>query len=103
MARRRSSEWTPTMERRAAEDDAKQVKCLIASAGHLWMCDWFDGFPQEVRERLRISPHNICAACMDIEAHKLAQQRKERRPSIATYFKLIEQIERQLDDKETKK
>ena len=90
--------WSPTMERRATAPDAKQVKCLIASEGHLWMCDWFDEFPPEVRERLANSRHNICPACMGDEAHMLARQRGERRPSMATYFMMIERIERQLDN-----
>jgi len=36
--------WTPTMERRA-ELNGRQVKCLIASEGHLWMRSYFDRLP----------------------------------------------------------
>lgn len=31
-----NSGWKPTMERWAERED-RQVKCLIASGGHLWM------------------------------------------------------------------
>ena len=82
--------WTPTMEQRA-DLDGRQVKCLIASEGHLWMRSYFDRFPSAVRRRLANSPFNICAACMDIEAHRLAA-----RPTVATYFSVIAAIEQKL-------
>lgn len=71
------------------------MKCLIASEGHVWMRGFFDQLPPRVRSRLANSAHNICRACMDEEAHALAVQRKERKPSIATYFAMAEMIERQ--------
>jgi hypothetical protein len=85
------------MEQRAGLD-GRQVKCLIASAGHLWMRGHFDRFPRPVRERLARSEHNICPACLDEQVQELAHRRKERKPSTATYFAVIEIIERQLSD-----
>ena len=85
------SGWSPTMERRAEVDEAKQVKCLIASEGHMWMTTFFDRLPRPVRKRLTESPFNICAACLTEEAQKIARQ-----PSITIYFAVIERIERQL-------
>jgi hypothetical protein len=85
------SGWSPTMERRAEVDEAKQVKCLIASEGHEWMTTFFDKLPKPVRKRLTDSPFNICAACLTEEAQKIA-----RPPSITIYFAVIERIERQL-------
>ena len=82
--------WSPTMEQKAGLD-GRQVKCLIASEGHLWMRGYFDKLPSQVRARLANSVHNICPACMDEEA-----RRRERKPSIAIYFTTIEAIERQL-------
>ena len=90
---KRKAEWTPTMEQRA-DVKGRQVTCLIASEGHLWMRDYFDRFPSVVRRRLTESAFNICPACMDEEARKAASQRKETKPSIATYFDTIEAIER---------
>src|SRR5215472_12775557 len=79
-----------------ADLEGWQVKCLIASGGHLWMRNYFDRFPSVVRRRLAESAFNICPACMDIEAHAAARQRKETKPSVGTYFRVIEVIEQKL-------
>jgi hypothetical protein len=92
---KRKADWTPTMEQRA-DLEGRQVKCLIASEGHLWMQGYFDRFPSVVRRRLAESAFNICPACTDKEAHAAARQRKETTPSVATYFRVIEAIERKL-------
>jgi hypothetical protein len=92
---KRKADWTPTMEQRA-DLEGRQVKCLIASEGHLWMRNYFDRFPSAVRRRLAESAFNICPACMDEEAHTAAQHRKETKPSVGTYFRVIEAIERKL-------
>ena len=60
---KRKADWTPTMEQRA-DLEGRQVECLIASEGHLWMRDYFDRFPSVVRRRLAESAFNICPACM---------------------------------------
>jgi hypothetical protein len=73
--------------------EARQVKCLTADAGHIWMPN-YDRLPPAVRRRLADSPFNICAACMDIEAHRTI--RTGRKPSLAAYFAAIETIETQL-------
>jgi hypothetical protein len=77
--------------------EGKQVKCLIASEGHVWMRGFFDRLPRPVRSRLANSDHNICPACMTEEAAALAVQRGERRPSITTYFDAIKIIESELE------
>jgi hypothetical protein len=87
------------MEQKAGLD-GRQVKCLIASEGHLWMRGYFDKLPSQVRARLANSVHNICPACMDEDAHELAARHKERKPSIATYLAAIESIEVQLKSDE---
>jgi hypothetical protein len=96
---RRSSRrsWTPDMGKRSSVEEGRQVKCLTSDAGHVWMSS-YDRLPPRVRQRLALSRHNICAACMEIEAHKLASRRRERQPSIAVYFAVIEAIERELDN-----
>ena len=85
-----------TSQEQRADLEGRQVKCLIASEGHLWMRDYFDRFPSVVRRRLAESASNICPACMDKEAHAAARQRKETKPSVGTYFRVIEAIERKL-------
>src|SRR5262249_243925 len=55
-----------------ADLEGWQVKCLIASGGHLWMRNYFDRFPSVVRRRLAESAFNIFPACMGIEAHAAA-------------------------------
>ena len=84
------------MEQRAGLE-GRQVKCLIASEGHLWMRGYFDRLPRMVRQRLAESAFNICPACMAEEAQQAAFQRNETKPSVATYFAVIEAIERRLD------
>jgi hypothetical protein len=88
--------WTPTMEQRA-DLEGRQVKCLIASEGHLWMRNYFDRLPSAVRRRLAQSAFNICPACMDEEARMAASQRNETKPTVAIYFAVIEAIEQKLD------
>jgi hypothetical protein len=92
---KRETGWAPTMEQHARLE-GRQVKCLIASAGHLWMQHYYDQLPRAVRQRLAASPFNICPACMDGEARNEARLRGEKEPSIATYFATIAQIERKL-------
>jgi len=88
----RRQRWSPSMERRAEGRDAKQVKCLIASAGHEWMVSYFDRLPAFVRHRLAQSRHNVCAACLTEEA-----ERREPKPSVATFIRVLGEIEHQLD------
>ena len=95
MAMKIKDGWSPVMEQRAGLE-GRQVKCLIASEGHLWMQGYYDRFPGAVRQRLAASPFNICPACMDEEARREAHQRGKTKPSIATYFTVIAQIERKL-------
>jgi hypothetical protein len=83
------------MEQRA-KLEGRQVKCLIASEGHLWMQGYFDRLPSVVRRRLAESAFNICPACMDKEAQMAARQRKETKPSVGTYLIVIKTIEQKL-------
>ena len=84
--------WSSNMEQ-SAPLEGRQLKCLIASEGYLWMCGYFDRLPPAVRHRLAESRFNICPACMEEEA-----RRALGRPSVATYFAVIERIEQQLSD-----
>ena len=77
------------------DPDGKQVRCLTADEGHVWI-HAYDKLPPPVRKRLAESPFNLCAACMDIEAHNIAADRGLRRPSLRIYFDTIRAIEREL-------
>lgn len=47
-------------------DEAEiQVKCLIGNEGHVWIHE-YDALPAVVRKRLRNSPFNLCAACLQM-------------------------------------
>jgi hypothetical protein len=91
--------WTPSMERRAADPEGRQVKCLTSDPGHIWMPS-YDHLPSPVRRRLAESRFNICAACLDIDAHTAASKRGQRKPTVATYFAVIDAIERELEQNE---
>jgi len=80
--------WTPTLGQRLTDPDARQVKCLTADAGHVWMPS-YDGLPPVVRRRLADSPFNICAACMVIETRRMG-------PGVSAFFAAIEAIEKKL-------
>ena len=47
-----------------ADDETEQTRCRISNQGHRWMVGWFDDLPPRVRQRLRQSSHNLCAACL---------------------------------------
>jgi len=85
----RKTDWTPTMEQRAGLD-GRQVKCLTADAGHVWI-HYYDQLPRAVRQRLASSPFNICAACLVLTVRGQA-----RSPTVADYFAMIEVIEKKL-------
>ena len=80
------------MEQRA-DLNGRQVKCLIASEGHLWMKGYFDRLPPVVRRRLAQSRFNICPACMDEEARRAASK-----PSADIYCAVIDSIEKKLSE-----
>jgi hypothetical protein len=90
------SGWAPSVEQRS-DPKGRQVKCLTADEGHLWM-HCYDPLPPAVRHRLATSPYNLCPACVDIEANRSRRRRggRRREPSIATYFAVIEAIEKEL-------
>jgi hypothetical protein len=78
--------WSSDMRRPAGD---LEVRCLTNDAGHVWM-HCYDPLPPAVRRRLAESTFNICPACLDIDVRKTACGR----PTVATYIKAIEKIER---------
>jgi hypothetical protein len=57
----------------------------------MWI-HYYDRLPAPVRHRLAGNKHNICAACLTIEARN-----REPTPSVATFLRVLAEIERQLD------
>jgi hypothetical protein len=45
-------------------DEIDQVFCMTADEGHVWI-HVYDSLPLTVRRRLRNSPFNVCAACLE--------------------------------------
>jgi len=46
-----------------SKEQILQVKCLTGDEGHVWI-ESYDELPPAVRQRLRESPFNLCAACL---------------------------------------
>jgi hypothetical protein len=65
------------MKQRAKQNyEIDQVYCLTANAGHVWI-HVYDTLPAPVRRRLRNSPFNLCAACL--EAYVLPEVQAKHR------------------------
>ena len=92
MAQKQLWNWATA---RGRDEQGKQVKCLTADEGHIWMPS-YDRLPPAVRQRLSQSRFNICPACADIAARKLAGERKTKL-SLTIYFQTIAAIEREIE------
>jgi hypothetical protein len=90
-----SGGWQAGMEARAVEREGRQIACLTSDAGHIWI-HYYDALPARVRARLRESEHNICPACLVVEARKAAAARGLRAPTIAIFLAVLAGIERAL-------
>jgi len=59
-------------------DEIEQTRCRISNQGHRWMVGWFDDLPPKIRQRLRQSPFNLCAACLKtIYLPKVMKRRRD--------------------------
>jgi hypothetical protein len=70
-----------------------QTYCLHATGGHLWMRDFFDTLPATVRQRLRSSPFNLCAWCLEIEVLPEVQRKRRGLSREKALFAAIEVME----------
>jgi hypothetical protein len=75
-------------------DDENQTKCWIATGGHVWMENYFDPLPPSVRQRLRQSPFNLCAGCL--QTVFLPKVRAGSRDKTRALFAAIEIMEQEL-------
>jgi hypothetical protein len=96
-SQRRENDWTSDIKSRS--EKGKQIKCLTAHDGWMWM-PTFDRLPAIVRKRLSESRFNICAECMAIEAEEIARKRRMK-PSVAICLETIGRIEREMESTES--
>jgi len=80
--------------------DKFQGKCLINAEGWEFM-EVFDGMPAKARDRLRHSPFNLSAACVDEEAYNQLMRSGDTSYNASHYIKAIEKIEAQIMAEET--
>ena len=67
-----------TVGKSMGDDKLEQTRCRISNEGHRWMVGWFDNLPPKVRQRLRQSPFNLCAACLKtIYLPKVMKRRRD--------------------------
>jgi hypothetical protein len=78
--------------------EGKQVKCLIASEGHMWMKGYYDRMSPRVRSRLANSPFNICPACLNGQVNANSLLSRKSRATDADYFRCIEAVEQELKE-----
>ena len=74
---------------KASREDVLQVKCFISDEGHVWISS-YDKLPATVRQRLRNSPFNLCAACL--MAYVLPKV-KRRHPNLTREKQLFAAVE----------
>jgi hypothetical protein len=85
------------MKQRAKQNaEINQTYCLIATGGHLWMRGFFDALPVAVRQRLRSSPFNICAACLVTEVLPMVRRKHPNWTHEKLLFAAIEMMEAQV-------
>jgi hypothetical protein len=77
----------------SADKIENQTKCLINTAGHIWMEGYFDTLPVSVRRRLRTSPFNLCPACLQTEVLPKLRRKHPNYPREKLLFAAIEVME----------
>jgi hypothetical protein len=73
-------------------NDEIQVFCLTSDEGHVWMHS-YDALPAPVRRRLRNSPYNCCAACLEAFVLPKVQSKHPNWPREKALFAAIEVME----------
>ena len=71
--------------------DSFQGLCLVSSEGFLHM-DEYDQLRPEVRKRLRESPYNLCAACVNDAAEKFPDNNSGELDYITAISSMEQQI-----------
>ena len=81
-----------------SDREVEQTRCRISNEGHLWMVGWFDDLPAAIRQRLRQSPYNLCAACLlTIYLPKVIKRQRglSRQKALFTAIEVYEREERE--------
>jgi hypothetical protein len=76
-------------------DKLEQTRCRISNEGHRWMVGWYDDLPPTVRQRLRQSPYNLCAACLRTIYVPKVRKRQRGLSYKQAFFVAIEIYERE--------
>jgi hypothetical protein len=74
------------------EQEVMQVKCLTGDEGHVWIGS-YDELPPAVRQRLRNSPFNLCAACLVAFVLPDVQRRHRSYTRVKALFAAIDIME----------
>jgi hypothetical protein len=72
-----------------------QVKCLIGDEGHVWI-HHYDALPVVARQRLRDSPFNLCAACLEMFVLPKVRRRHPSYSRNKALFAAIEMMETEI-------
>lgn len=70
-----------------------QGLCLMNEEGYKYMCDCYDKFPELVRDRLKSSNYNLCAACVRTQARNRSGCHF---PDVPHYLSVISWMEAEL-------
>lgn len=85
-------------------NDRFQGLCLINNYGYKYMCSEYDRLPEPVRDRLKSSSYNLCAACIASETFKKAFKKGPKygriTPTIPEYLSVISDMEAELRTEE---
>lgn len=77
-----------------------QTSCLVAEKGWMWM-GRFDDMPVSIRQRMRDSRFNLCAACVSEEAWDLIRDDSGEytvpNPELRHYLQAIRNVEAQIE------
>jgi hypothetical protein len=75
------------------DDDENQTKCYTGNHGWEYMEDCYDTFPPAVRRRLRNSPYNLCAGCLEAFFYPKVQRAHPRWTDEQAYLRAIAVME----------
>jgi hypothetical protein len=84
---------------KGSREQVLQVKCLIGDEGHVWIGS-YDTLPPPVRQRLRDSPFNLCAACLVMFVLPKVQRRHPSYSRNKALFAGIEMMEAEVRKEE---
>jgi len=85
-----------------SKEQIPQVKCLTGDEGHVWI-ESYDELPPAVRQRLRESPFNLCAACLMVYVLPKVYRQHPSYTRLKALFAAIELMEAEVRKEQSKK